>query len=440
MKKLFAILLTMAMSLSLVACGTDKAPAISVTETYYVEPPAMEEPDANGYIYYLNFKPEQHQMWQDMADEYAEKTGIPVIVMTVASGIYEDVLLTELEKETPPTLFQVNGPVGLSRYIDYCYDLSDSELYRHLTSDDYALKEETAVLGIAYVIESYGIIANKTLLEKAGYRAEDIQSFADLKVVAEDITARSVSLGFSAFSSAGMDSSSAWRFQTHLANLPIYFEYQKKGVEMTENIQGMYLDHYRKIWDLYINNATCSPVELADKTGDDSLCEFLYGKAAFYQNGSWAYRDISEAFSDAELQMLPIYIDAGEESKQGLCTGTENYWCVNRKVSQKDMDATLDFLNWCITERADVMAQDMGFDIPFDTAVESSNLFVKQNAAYMEEGRKPIPWSFTTIPSEAWKDRVGDALLTYAAEQTDENWNAVVAAFVDGWASAYETQ
>ena len=37
-----------------------------------------------------------------------------------------------------------------------------------------------AVDGIAYVIESYGIITNKTLLEKAGYSVDDIKSFDDL--------------------------------------------------------------------------------------------------------------------------------------------------------------------------------------------------------------------------------------------------------------------
>ena len=32
---------------------------------------------------------------------------------------------------------------------------------------------------------------------------------------------------------------------------------------------------------------------------------------------------------------------------------------------------------------------------------------------------------------------VGQALTAYAADQTDANWAAVVAAFVDGWATEY---
>ena len=127
--------------------------------------------------------------------------------------------------------------------------------------------------GIAYVIESYGLICNKTLLAEAGYSIDDIKSFADLKKVAEDITSRSSELGFAAFTSAGMDGSSDWRFKTHLANLPIYFEYKEDGIGSTPAIKGTYLDAYRNIWDLYVNNSTCSGKDLAAKTGSVSQTE-----------------------------------------------------------------------------------------------------------------------------------------------------------------------
>ena len=132
-------------------------------------------------------------------------------MVTAASGQYETTLMSEMAKSDAPTLFQVNGPVGLANWKDYCYDLSGSKIAGELTSDSYALKDGDATLGIGYVIESYGLITNKTLLEKAGYTVDDIKSFADLKKVAEDITARKDELGFSAFTSAGMDGSSDWR-------------------------------------------------------------------------------------------------------------------------------------------------------------------------------------------------------------------------------------
>ena len=422
MKKLLASLMALVLCLGLMAgCGnTDK--------------PAGGE-EAKGSVYYLNFKPEQNDAWQALAKAYTEETGVEVTVVTAASGEYETTLMAEMGKSEAPTLFQVNGPVGLENWKDFCYDLKDAEITKNLTSDAFALKDGDKVAGIAYVVESYGIIANKTLLAQAGHNVEEITSFAKLKEVAEDITARKDELGFAAFSSAGMDGSSDWRFKTHLANLPIYFEYQEDGIGTTDAIKGSYLDNYRQIWDLYINNSTCEPAELAAKTGDDSRNEFLAGEAVFFQNGSWEYGSVSEVYSDDELAMIPIYVGAGDEANQGLCTGTENYWCVNSMAAEEDIAATLEFINWCVTEGAEAMANDMGFVIPFDTAAESANLFVKQDNEYTAAGKKPVSWNFPTMPSEEWKNGVGTALTAYAADQTDANWDAVVAAFVDGWAA-----
>ena len=426
MKKFLAMLLALVMALSLVACGEKK----DDTKTDGGD-------TATGKVYYLNFKPEQDQAWQDLAKAYTEETGVPVTVLTAASGTYEEKLTSEIAKTDAPTLFQVNGPVGLASWKDYCYDLKDSQIYGELTSDSFALKDGDAVAGIGYVIESYGLIANKTLLEKAGYTVEDIQSFEDLKKVAEDITARKDELGFAAFTSAGMDGSSDWRFKTHLANLPIYFEYQADGINSTDAIKGTYLDNYKAIFDLYINNSTCAPAELSGKTGDDSRNEFLAGKAVFFQNGSWEYNNLvgeGKPFTDDDLTMMPIYIGVGDEANQGLCTGTENYWCVNKDAAPEDIQATLDFMYWCVTsdKGTQALANDMGFVIPFKKAAESPNLFVKVDKELTAAGKTPVSWNFTTMPSEQWKNDVGSALTAYAAGTGD--WEAVKTAFVDGWA------
>ena len=428
MKKFVAMLLALVMALSLVACGEKKGDANTEGDGASA---------ATGKVYYLNFKPEQDQAWQDLAKAYTEETGVPVTVLTAASGTYEEKLTSEIAKTDAPTLFQVNGPVGLASWKDYCYDLKDSQVYGELTSDSFALKDGDAVAGIGYVIESYGLIVNKTLLAKAGYTVEDIQSFADLKKVAEDITARKDELGFAAFTSAGMDGSSDWRFKTHLANLPIYFEYQADGINSTDAIKGTYLDNYKNIFDLYINNSTCAPADLSGKTGDDSRNEFLAGKAVFFQNGSWEYNNLvgeGKPFTDDDLTMMPIYIGVGDEANQGLCTGTENYWCVNKDAAPEDIQATLDFMYWCVTsdKGTQALANDMGFVIPFKKAAESPNLFVKVDKELTAAGKTPVSWNFTTMPSEQWKNDVGSALTAYAAGTGD--WEAVKTAFVDGWA------
>ena len=424
-----------AAALGLAACGGTAASTASSTA-------ASAAPAAAGKVYYLNFKPEQDQDWQDLAAEYTKETGVPVTVVTAASGQYETTLMSEMEKSEAPTLFQVNGPVGLANWKDYCYDLSGSQLYGELTSDSFALKDGDAVTSIAYVIETYGIIYNKALLEQAGYSADDIKSFADLKKVAEDITARKDELGFSAFTSAGMDGSSDWRFKTHLANLPLYYEFKDDNVtEQPAKIKGTYLPNYKKIFDLYITDSTTDPTQLSAKTGDDANSEFALGEAAFYQNGTWAWTDLQKAGMKAEsVGMMPIYTGVKGEEKQGLATGSENYWCINDKASDADKKATEDFLSWVITSDTGkkAISQDMGFTTPFKTFddVKFDNPLTEAAVEDQKSGKTQVSWNFTMMPSEEWKNKVGQALLEYA--QGTGKWDAVKTAFVDGWASEYE--
>ncbi len=451
-KKIISALLCVAMvATMLVGCGGDdaKEPVDGNKDADVVDDGGDTDTTATGSVYYLNFKPEQADQWVDLAEAYTEETGIKVDVVTAASGTYESTLKSEMAKEDAPTLFQVNGPVGLATWKDYCYDLSGSDVYKEVKADDFVLKDGNAVVGIAYVIETYGIIYNKTIM--ADYMSKDyavikdiseLNNFAQLKAVAESIQANKDDLGVNgAFTSAGMDSSSDWRFKTHLANLPIYYEYKADGIGSTAAIKGTYLDNYKQIWDLYINNATCAPTLLSGKTGSDAESEFILGEAVFFQNGDWEYGAIVDGgLSADEIGMLPIYIGAEGEENQGLCTGSENYWCVNGKASQEDIDATLDFLYWCVTSDTgrDSIANSMGFTTPFkgfDDGYTADNAFKAAANDYIAAGKTAVSWNFPSIPSEGWKDGVGSALTAYAAGTGD--WAAVEKAFVDGWATEY---
>ena len=439
-KKIIAMLLCTAMVGGMVAgCGSSGSSD---------EGSKSAKGDAKGKVYYLNFKPEQADQWVDLAEKYTEETGVQVDVQTAASGTYESQLKSEMAKDEAPTLFQVNGPVGLATWKDYCYDLSDSAVYKDLQSDDYALKDGDEVKSIAYVIETYGLIYNKALLNKYFElpdaeitSIDDLNNFDALKKVADGIQAHKDDLGVEgAFTSAGMDSSSDWRFKTHLANLPIYYEYKDKGISSTDAIKGTYLDNYKQIWDLYLKDSTCDPSMISSKTGDDAASEFALGEAVFYQNGTWAYNDIKDnEVADEDLGMLPIYIGVDGEEDQGLCTGSENYWCVNKNASEEDIQATLDFLQWVVEsdEGRDAIANEMGFVTPFTTFDEylPANPLVEANSEYTKAGKTPVSWNFTTMPSEQWKNDLGSALLEYA--QGTGQWDAVQKAFVDGWATEY---
>ena len=439
MKKALTLLLSLSLCVGLLAgCGAKNDPAPAASS-------ASSAPAAAGKVYYLNFKPEADQAWQDLATKYTAETGVPVKVVTAASGNYSDTLTAEMAKTDAPTLFQCGNAQGLADWNDYCLDFTGTKVLDEMTTSDFNLTDDTgAVKAIGYCYEAFGIIVNKALLEQAGHSLDEITNFDTLKAVAEDIHARSAELGFDAFSSSGLDGSSSWRFSGHLANMPLFYEFRDDGVtEQPATVTGAYLDNYRNIWDLYINNASIEKASLPTATGDMSSGEFKEGKAVFYQNGTWEFAGLIDAGLKAEdLAMIPIYCGVEGEEKAGLCCGTENCWAVNAKAPQEDIDATLDFIYWVVTsdEGTKMMAEQFG-PIPFKNAKESENVFFNDANAYMADGNYTVTWAFNHTPNvDSWRATVVTALAAYSADQTDANWDAVKTAFVDGWAYEYSVQ
>ena len=437
MKKVFALLLSLTLCLGLLsACG-------GKTETPSAPSDGDSAPTATGKVYYLNFKPEADQAWQDLAKLYTEQTGVEVKVVAAASGEDNTTLTAEMGKSEAPTLFQCGNAQALLDWGDYCLDLTGTKVLDEMTTSDFNLVEDGATKAIGYCYEAFGIIVNKALLKEAGYELSDITNFETLKAVAEDIHARSGELGFDAFSSSGLDGSSSWRFSGHLANMPLYYEFRDDGVtEQPATVTGAYLDAYKNIWDLYINNATCEANTLAAKTGDEAEAEFGEGKAVFYQNGTWEYANLTGKFgmTDDQLAMIPIYCGVDGETNSGLCCGTENLWAVNSKASEADQQATLDFLKWVVTsdEGTKMMAEQFG-PIPFKAAKESANVFFNDANKLMADGKYTVTWAFNHTPNvDDWRAGVVSALTAYSEGTGD--WDAVKTACVEGWDTQYAIQ
>ena len=444
MKKLIAMLLALVMVLGLAACGGNAAPAETKAAPAETKAPATEaaadNTAAEGRVYYLNFKPEADTTMQELAALYTETTGVPVKVVTAASGQYSDTLTAEMAKTEAPTIFNIGNLSGLNDWDDYALNLADTAVANELTTDEFNLYNDADELkAIGFCFESYGIIVNKALLEKAGHSVEEITDFASLKAVADDIHARAAELGFDAFSAAGLDGSSSWRFSGHLANMPLFYEFRDDNVtEQPATIKGTYMDNFRNIWDLYVTDTAADPKTLTTGTADESRAQFTEGKAAFYQNGTWEFAALNEA-GLTDICMIPIYCGVAGEEKAGLCSGTENCWAVNSKVSEADQKASLDFLYWLVTDptASQKMVDTLGA-LPFKSAPESSNTFLANGNDLLAKGNYNVSWAFNHTPNvDSWRATVVTALAKYAADRTDANWAEVVKGFVDGWAYEY---
>lgn len=410
-------------------------------------------------IRYLNFKPEIAEVYDRISEAYEKETGIKLVVETAASGTYESTLTARMATSDAPSLFQINGPIGYASWADYCADLSDTEIYKHLNDKSLAVTANGKVYGIPYVVEGYGIIYNQKILDayfalpdkKTEYSSVDeIRNFAALKAVVEDMQANKEKLGIEGvFAATSLKTGEDWRWQTHLMNIPVTLEFQNKNIELTgegyKTIEFTYSDNFKNIFDLYINNSTTDKKQLGTVDVTSSMAEFALGKCAMVQNGNWGASQILGASGNTvaaeDIKFLPVYTGIDGEESLGLCIGTENFMCINSKASEAEQKAAADFLYWLFSSETGkkFVTDELGFIAPFDTFAEGEepdDPLAREVVKWMNtDGVTSIPWNFTVFPSQNYKDSLGSALLKYAQGTT--TWNEVKKIAVDEWKNEF---
>ena len=411
----------------------------------------------DALVYFLNFKPESASVFEEVAKKYEEEKGIKIKVVTAAANTYEQTLKSEIAKSNPPTIFQVNGPVGYDAWDDYCLDIKDSKLYSYLSDKSLAIKDDGGVYAIPYVVEGYGIIYNNAIMKR--YFAlpdkktkfndmSEIKNFTDLKAVVEDMTANKKKLDIEGvFASTSLSSGEDWRWQSHLLNVPIYYEIKNDDKDPTlslldaDEITLKHSDKFKNIFDLYIENSITEKNLLGSKSVADSMAEFALGKVAMVQNGNWSWSQISGVKGNTvkaeDIKMLPIYTGVEGEENQSICIGTENYLAINKNATDEQKKASLDFLDWLFssTTGKKYVNEKLGFITPFNTFNDNeipSDPLAKEITRYMkDESLKTVPWVFSAFPSETFKKDTGNALLDYA--QGKKKWDEVKDAVVKSW-------
>ena len=385
----------------------------------------------------------------------ALETGVTLNVVTAASNTYEQTLKSEIAKADAPAIFQINGPRGYASWKDYCADLKDTKIYDLLAEKNMAITDGDGVYGIPYVVEGYGIIYNDRIMQSYFTNpdkqvdvtsVDDINSFEILSQVVTDMTRLKDSLGIDGvFASTSLKPGEDWRWTTHLANIPIYYEFKNNDIDLTGNqtheIQFMYSDEFRNIFDLYINNSVTDPKLLGSKQVADSMAEFALGRCAMVQNGNWAWSQISDiagnTVEDKDIKFMPIYTGIAGEESQGLCIGTENYLAINKNLSKEKQKLAEDFLYWLFTSDTGkkYVTEELDFITPFtsfDTSEVPDDPLAREVVSWMSRDDKTsVDWNFTLFPSQTFKDNFGSSLLSYA--QGNKPWNEIKDSVVSDW-------
>ena len=84
---------------------------------------------------------------------------------------------------------------------------------------------------------------------------DEIKNFNSLKKLVEDMQKNADKLGIKGvFAATSLKTGEDWRWQTHLANIPVYYEFNENNVDLsgdaTKTINFKYSDNFKNILDL----------------------------------------------------------------------------------------------------------------------------------------------------------------------------------------------
>ena len=265
---------------------------------------------------FLNDHPVLQLIYDQLADEFFDQTGIRVITVSSESHLAGQ----------PPVLFSLSDTMPQWP----CLDLSDTVACANLACECFTLKEGDKVLGIANEVEPFGLIYNTALLARVGYTATDIDSFADLKAVATYLTQNQQTLGFGAFAPAD------------------------------EELMGAVPGDTELLWDLYLTN----PAE-----GN------LMDGGAVFALGTLSDMERLSASGELQLDLLPLYTGTTGEETQGVHCFINRYWCVREDATAEEIQGALAFLSFLVSPRTDgtVPVDDLCLLAPYRQAVYARN-------------------------------------------------------------------
>lgn len=342
--------------------------------------------------------PNLQRVWQTLAEEYMDLTGVSVEILTT------DATTMPSETGTTPTLFTIRSQADIDAYSEDCLNLSGQAVCTQLLSGNFALRRDDKVLGIAARTEFFGLVYNTSLLARAAYTRADIQDLESLAAIASDITANRNTLGFAAFACPDLSNTDKGSFSSLFASIPA---------------------ELRDFWDLYAENAACSRQDIAARTTSGGLEELLRGEAVFYLASTKEYEKFQQ-LQDHKIAMLPIFYESVNQEAQGLCAVDTAYWCVHADASEADQQATLAFLTWLVTARDDgtVPVDDFGTLAPYRQATFAANPLEAAARAELLAGKQAVVCS----QFNGSVDALAQALANYAGDPTDQNWIAVTQA------------
>ena len=363
-KKMMGILLTVAMAGTFVAgCGS-KAPSTPDNNTN-VEEGAGEETTEGGDVEAVNkiviaqSKVEISDQLEELAAEYEAETGVEVEVWGTSGDDFVQQLKIKLSNDQGPTIFSLQPGAESEDLQNYLADLSDISFVNDI-AEGMVDEIDGKVLGIPYTLEGFGVVYNKDLIDPTKVTNTD-----EFITMLKDQKAAGVN-GFSL-------SQESYFLIGHILNVPFALqdnplEYIDKLIAGEVTMQDTpEFQEFGKIMEAVREN-TNNPLEV---NYDKQTGDFATGKTASIHQGNWSYGMFGDYDIDFDMAIIPLPIADNDK----ISVIVPSAWYVNSQVSEGEIQAGKDFINWLYTSETGkrYITEEFGF-IPVVKGIESANI------------------------------------------------------------------
>ena len=401
--------------------------------------------------------PAQAPLWQELAADYKNLTGVNVAVITPKSSAPATELKEALKGEKDrPAIFLFTNPREYKAWQDHAYDITNNMAYQRLTDSRLALKAGEKVIGLPVGVEAFGIVYNKKILEdyfalegkKSGLKdIAEVKTYKELEALAKDIHERKADLGIEgAFAAPALKEGEGTAWTTRLLSVPLGYEIEKTKLDVTgENINEIALRHetgWKGFHDLYFAHGTAAKDALETRAYADAVKEFATGKAAMILGGTDFMGHLNSAVGQTvnadQCAFLPAFMNIEDVKDQGLAFDVVEYAAINGRAGEEEINAAGEFLHWLFTSEKgmDFLANKLNVLAPYDTvtqaALPNNPLAASAYEWLHREGvTGPVAYSVLT-PGEEFRDKVmTGGLLAYARGESD--WNKFKTDIKEGW-------
>lgn len=320
------------------------------------------------------------EQFRGIMDDFTAQTGIGIELVTPGSD-YEAVMKTRMASGEMPDVFVTHG-WSIARYKEYLTPLTGEAWYGRIDesilsviSDD---NEEIYVLPITQ--EFNGIVYNKTVLEKAGVKAEEIRTMEDFKTACEKVK----NAGVDPIHIGGKDTWTAAVLYNAMA--PAFYTAQGCRYPSGDALKDGSFD-----WDANGSYVLAEIAEMVQKgyfnadliTADDAATLTAIGEGTAAFNTDVNIAEVVTIVPEAQLGIMPIP-STSEDGKSEYMIGEGS--CFGIWKDTEKMDAAKQLLDYLAEPETATRVMEADGGLPALEGMNTENVtykaFVESQSAF----------------------------------------------------------